>query len=479
MAGTGEVLAVERGAVRTLLGDRRFRLLWMSQFVSGLGDWLVIGFLLPLVTNLSGGSAFAVAGIWIAKIIPSLLFSGFVGALVDRFDRRRLMIACDIARALLALLLFTHNLAVIYLTVMLMEVASLFFVPAKNALIPAIVEERHVAAANGLSYTTQQASMLVGLTASGAILAGFEAIVRRVLTSGIPLVDRLAGPFAPELLGPKAGIVLDSMTFVFSGVCIALIACRCAPSRGGERLTLSLLGRDALESFRFLGEHMELRGFIVSISLAILGGGSLIALGPVYVASNLTGTIPFLDQVPALERLFATPMVFMMVFVAGGMVVGGLLAPRLDRHMRLQTMFAGSIAAFGVSMLGFASTGWYWLASPFAIAAGFCIATLTVAGNTFVVRTTEDSIRGRVFTAMESVIRVALLLSMVVVAPLSDLGGAAVKRFVEADGIAPADVTFTGTRIALQISSLIVVGAAVYALSVLRKRHALREDDDG
>ncbi len=455
----------------TLLSDRRFRLLWSSQFVSGLGDWLVIGFLLPLVTNLSGGSAFAVAGIWVAKIVPSLLFTGFIGALVDRFDRRRLMIACDVVRAALALLLFTDTLAVIYLVVMLMEMASLFFVPAKNALIPALVREEHVAAANGLSYTTQQASMLVGLTASGAILAGFEGIVRKVLSSGLPFVDALVGPFAPELLGPKAGIVVNALTFVFSAACILMIRCDCAVPGMRERLTLSLIGREARESFTFVREHRELRGFIVAISLAILGGGSLISLGPVYVASNLTGTVPFIGQLPVLERLFATPMVFMLVFVASGMVAGGLLAPRLASRLRLQTMFVGSIAAFGVSMLGFASTGRYWLASLLAAAAGFCIATLTVAGNTFVVYSTDDSIRGRVFTALESVIRVALLLSMVVVAPVGDIIGAAIERFVEARGMAPTEVVFSGTRVALQLASLVVLAASVYAFRVVGRRH--------
>lgn len=455
------------GAFRTLLRDRRFRLLWMSQFVSGVGDWLVIGFLLPLVTNLTGGSSFAVAGIWIAKIIPALLFTGVVGALVDRFDRRRLMIACDLIRAGLALLLFTNNLAVIYLVVMLMETASLFFNPARNAFIPALVEERHVAAANGLAYTTQQASMLVGLTASGAILAAFEEVVRRLLSSGIPLVDLFVGPFAPELLGPRAGIVLDSMTFLFSATCILLIFRTCASHRE-HRLSLSMIGADVVESFRFLRDHRELRAFITAISFAILGGGSLIALGPVYVAENLTGTVPFLDRLPALEKLVATPMVFMLVFAAFGMVVGGLIVTRLESRVRLQTMFAGSIAGFGVCMLAFSSVGVYWLAAALAVGCGFALAMLTVAGNTYVVRSTEDHIRGRVFTALDSVIRVSLLASMVAVAPLADLAGGLVERFADSAGMAPADIVFTGTRIALQLASLPVLGAAVYAFLAIR-----------
>lgn len=478
MAEAPAVPLPSAGAFRTLLRDRRFRLLWMSQFVSGIGDWLVIGFLLPLVTNLTGGSSFAVAGIWIAKIIPALLLTGVVGALVDRFDRRRLMIACDLVRAGLALLLFTNNLAVIYLVVMLMETASLFFYPARNAFIPALVEPRHIAAANGLAYTTQQASMLVGLMASGAILAAFEEVVRRILSSGIPLVGSLVGPFAPELLGPRAGIVLDSMTFLFSATCILLIFKTCA-SRRERKLSLSMIGADVVESFRFLRDHRELRAFITAISVAVLGGGSLIALGPVYVAENLTGTIPFLDRLPALEKLVATPMIFMLVFAAVGMAVGGLIVTRLESRIRLQAMFAGSIAAFGVFMLAFATVGLYWLAAVFAVGCGFSLAMLTVAGNTYVVRAADDRIRGRVFSALESVIRVSLLASMVAVAPVADLLGGMVECLAEAGGIAPSDVVFTGTRIGLQMASVPVLGAAVYAFLAIRTPAGAAEEENG
>ncbi|HSK47909.1 MAG TPA: MFS transporter, partial [Coriobacteriia bacterium] len=107
------------GAYRRLLRNQKFRRLWYAQFVSGIGDWLVIGFLMPLVTKLSGGSSFAVAGILIAKIIPALLFSSLIGALVDRFDRRRTMIAADLARAAIGdILVFTNSLWVIYLAVL-------------------------------------------------------------------------------------------------------------------------------------------------------------------------------------------------------------------------------------------------------------------------------------------------------------------------------------------------------------------------
>jgi hypothetical protein len=97
---------------------------------------------------------------------------------------------------------------------------------------------------------------------------------------------------------------------------------------------------------------------------------------------------------------------------------------------------------------------------------------VTVAGNSYVVRTTSDELRGRVFTAMESVIRISLLLSMVVMAPLADLIGKFIADYVTKYNLAPASVTLNGSRITLQLAACIVLGAAAYAFVTLRWRAA-------
>ena len=342
-----------------ILRNQRFRRLWYAQFVSGIGDWLVIGLLMPIVTSLSGGSSFAVAGIFIAKIIPALVLSSFTGALVDRFDRRKVMIAADLSRAVLALaLLTTNSLWAIYLIVLLMETASLFFWPARNSLIPYLVEEDDIVAANGLSYTTQQASMLVGLLAAAGILAAFESVVRWTIDSGLPIAARFAGLFEPALVSGRGGVILDVFTFLFSAAMIYTIKVRASASEhGADGLDLSLLGKDAIESFHFLRDHEELRGLLTVIAVAILGGGTLITVGLSYIisASSLRGGIPILSGVPALQALVGSRQTFVMVCLALGMVTGALLVPRFEHRMKLQLLFAGSVAAFGVGMFGFAT----------------------------------------------------------------------------------------------------------------------------
>ncbi|MCL2818361.1 MAG: hypothetical protein FWD41_01315, partial [Actinomycetia bacterium] len=112
----------------------------------------------------------------------------------------------------------------------------------------------------------------------------------------------------------------------------------------------------------------------------------------------------------------------------------------------------------------------------YAIAAGFFVASLTVGGNNYIVQEVDDSIRGRVFTALESVIRVSLLVSMIVIAPLSDLIGGGLRRFLEYEGVNTVlGIPITGSRLTLVLSSLIVFSAGLYGFKKLYWE--VRDDD--
>ena len=469
-----ETPAGHDGGYRRLLANRSFRNLWLGQTISGVGDWLVVGLLIPLVGDLAPGSSMAVAGIMIAKIVPSLLIGSVLGVLVDRFDRRRMMIACDFINGVLCLGLLASSipgavptgvaLALIYGITFLMEICNLLFVPAKNAIIPNLVEERDLAAANGLSYTTQQASMLVGLVASGAIVGVFAAFLNSIIAAQIPVISGFVAS-APALRGPQGGIVLDFFSFMLSAWLISTL--RVKKFKRQERaLDLRLMGRDVIESWQILRSHAELRGFLLSIGLAILGGGAIISVGLVYVG-GLVGGIPFLDLIPPLQRVATqAPQTFMLVFLGLGMFLGAVIVPRIAQKLSLEMLFVTGIVGFGLSMLGFAALNVYWMASLFGIASGFFIAQVTVAGNTYVAETVVDEVRGRIFAALESIIRVALLASMILTAPLGDIFGGIVRSMVGPEG-ALAQLYFTGPRITLLCAAAIVLGAAVYAVRAI------------
>ncbi len=463
------------GGYRRLLSNRSFRNLWIGQTISGVGDWLVVGLLIPLVTTISNGSAMAVAGIMIAKIIPSLLIGSVLGVLVDRFDRRRMMIACDIINGFLCLGLLASSiegavppgvaLALIYTITFLMEICNLLFVPAKNALIPGLVGEQDLAAANGLSYTTQQASMLVGLVASGAIVGVFAAFLNGIIAAKIPVFSAFVAS-APSLRGPQGGIVLDFFSFLLSAALISTLRVK-KFERRERALDLRLMGRDVIESWQILRSHDELRGFLLSIGLAILGGGAIVSVGLVYV-SGLVGGIPFLDLIPPLQRVATqAPQTFMLVFLGLGMFLGAVVVPKVAQRLTLERLFVTGIAGFGLSMLGFAAVNVYWIGALFGIGSGFFIAQVTVAGNTYVAETVADEVRGRIFAALESIIRVALLASMVLTAPIGDIVGGIVRAIVSPTAAAAFPLYFTGPRITLLFAAAIVLGAAVFAVRAI------------
>jgi len=149
-----------------------------------------------------------------------------------------------------------------------------------------------------------------------------------------------------------------------------------------------------------------------------------------------------------------------MAFRALGMFLGAVIVPRLAARVPLEALFVSAVALFGTSLLGFALSSVYAVASVFAILAGFFVAQVTVAGNTFVSETVEDALRGRVFTALESVLRVSLLASMLLIAPLGDLVSRLAGQYLSTTGL---HLSLTGPRVTLIVAAVIVLAAAVYA----------------
>jgi len=291
-------------------------------------------------------------------------------------------------------------------------------------------------------------------------------VVRSIAGADLPwFSNALANaPYYGYLTGSLAGVALDSITFLFSALLMWSIRAEAKPAIARARLNLKLFGAEIKESFVVLKEHAELRGLLVSIGFAIVGGGAIVSVGLVYVQQNLVGGIPFLELVPPLQRMASqAPQTFMMAFLALGMFLGAVIVPKVAARVPLQALFVTGVGLFGASMLVFSLTGVYAIAALFGTAAGFFIAQVTVAGNTYIAETVADEVRGRVFTALESVLRVALLASMVVVAPIGDLVSGLVRGFVDRTGGNPAMLTLTGPRITLILASVIVLGAAWYA----------------
>src|SRR5919106_1953382 len=168
MATVSEEIAVLRGTrpatFRHLLRDPAFSRLYRAILVSSLGDWIGFVAVVAMVTRIGGGRAgFAVSGVMLARLLPSILFGPFAGVLVDRFDRRRLMVVADVARGVgYASLPLFPRLPWIFGMSFVIECLSLLWTPARDAIIPNLVPRRQLNNANTIALATGYGTLPLG-----------------------------------------------------------------------------------------------------------------------------------------------------------------------------------------------------------------------------------------------------------------------------------------------------------------------------
>jgi hypothetical protein len=172
--------------------NRNYRYTWMAQVVSEIGDYFNNIAVFALVMEKSG-SGLVVTGVMLARAIPAVLAGPVAGVLLDRLDRKRIMIASDLVRALLALgfVLTVHQPRpwLLYVLSAGLMFASPFFTAGRAAILPTIATPDELHAANSLTQTTQWATLT-----AGTLLAGYSA----------------------AWLGYHWAFVLNSLSFVFS-----------------------------------------------------------------------------------------------------------------------------------------------------------------------------------------------------------------------------------------------------------------------
>jgi MFS family permease len=159
-----------------LAGNRNYRLLWIGQIVSQLGDWFNSVAIYALLLELTG-NATSVALMIIVQFLPMAVIGPVAGVVVDRVNRRRLMIGADILRGMLILVLLVVRRAdqvwIVYLVMGATVSLTAFFEPARTAVIPNITGRAQLLTANALSSATWSAMLAIGAGAGGVVTALF------------------------------------------------------------------------------------------------------------------------------------------------------------------------------------------------------------------------------------------------------------------------------------------------------------------
>jgi dTMP kinase len=391
VASVSEEIAALRGTrpatFRTLLRDPAFSRLYRAILVSSLGDWIGFVAVVALVTRIGGGSAgFAVSGVMLARLLPSILFGPFAGVLVDRFDRKRLMVIADVSRGIgYATLPLFPRLPWIYTMSFLIECMSLLWTPARDAIIPNLVPRRQLSNANTIALATGYGTLPLGGIAYTAITA---------------LAVSIGGSIAYVGQNPESiALWLDGLTFFFSAWMISGLALRRTgrPPRQG-RLKATEAFSDLKEGVAFLKDHAFARAMTIGIVLAFTGAGAVISVGPIFASAGLDGG--------------PTAWGFLVTALGVGMALGMVLVAQVTKVIEKDTLFPLAILGGGAALIVLAAMPSIVLAALATVAMGAAAGATWVTGYTLLHENVTDELRGRVFGTLTVLARLGLFLSL-------------------------------------------------------------------
>jgi dTMP kinase len=415
---------------------RNFRRLWIGMTVSSVGDWIGLFALLSMTDRLQPGNTLAVAGLMIFRVLPAFLVGPIAGVLLDRIDRRKAMIAADIARAcMIALVPFSQNLPTLYTITFFLEVATLVWMPAKDALVPNLVPKRLLLATNSLSLFTTYGVFPVG----ALFFAGLAGVAAFLGDHVSPL--RALGSSQESL-----ALWIDTATFLASAVIVSRVTAPHVP-RERRPVRLGVLWDELVEGLRYLRERGEVARVMRSIAIALAGGAVVFSLGAPYARTVLHGGPTAFGGIVASLGTGMGLGVLVLGFI-GDRLPKGWLASGAVIFAGLMLLGAGISTQLGVALV---------VAGLFGAGAGVAYASLFALLQELV----HDEVRGRIFSSVQVVIRVSLFVSLIVFPALAELYGSAVF-----DGD-----TGQGIRLALASGGFITCAAGLHgAWDVYRGR---------
>lgn len=364
-AATRPAPARQRWAgLRLLRSQPDFRRIYFSQLISLGGDWFAMIPLLTLLLKLTHSSLWG-ALVLAADTLMIALLSSYAGVIVDRVDRRRLMIVCDVASAgFIALLLLVRGESTAWIAVLsLGGVASLkaFYGPAVSAATPNLVPGEDVLTATSLSGAVWGVMLALG--------ASFGAIV---------------GAAA----GPRSCFLIDAATFLLSAALTHRVKRSCGPDRadrGGNRASRVSFKADALETLQF-GRSQPRMFTLISCKPGTGLGNGVLAMFPAMGAEVFhVGSV-------GVGALYAARGV--------GALIGPLAGRRLiaDRRASIRTCIALAMLLFGLAYVGFTAAPWFPLAVALVVVAHIG-GSMNAGLSTFALqRVVPDYIRGRVLS---------------------------------------------------------------------------------
>ncbi|MBN2502307.1 MAG: MFS transporter [Anaerolineales bacterium] len=383
-------------AIRRLLRLRDFRLFWLGEFISSLGDQFYLIALPWLVLQLTH-SAIAVGTVMAVAGVPRAIFMLLGGAITDRFYPRKVMMSANIVRMLvvvgMAALVLTATIKVwmLYLFALLFGLADAFYYPAQQTMVPLLVDPDDLPTGNAVMQGTTRFSVFLGPVVAGAMIS--------LLNGGnINLLDA-SGERVLGLRGIGVSLSVDAVTFLVSVVSLSLMHAVKPHHKTKIEKDKHLL-RSIGEILQYVWKDTVLRMvFLVALAINFLGYGPAIVGIPILAHTRLSGSAAAYGTIISAY--------------GGGNLIGIILAgllPKLKRG-QLGPVLIGVVVAFGLGMGSLA-----WLASTGVIAViifvlGLGAGYIVIILLTWLQRKIPDEMMGRMMSLV--------MLSMVGLIPIS------------------------------------------------------------
>jgi MFS transporter, DHA3 family, macrolide efflux protein len=385
---------VRRHPYVLLARDARFTSFWLAQTVSLFGDRLhqiALGVLVYAKT----GSALQTGFVFLAATLPNLFLGPIAGTFVDRWDQKRVLIISDLLRAGLVLVIpfvAEAELLAVYPLVFLVTTISLFFRPARAAVLPRIVRREDLIPANGALWTGDAVADIGGYPLAGLIVA---------------------------FLGTDLALAfwLDSLTYVVSAVLVVGILIPPAHRELAHRVTGAMRGflDELAGGWHVLRRDATLFQNTLVSALAQLSVGSTLALTVVYAQESLEGSIiPYPQSYAALETAIGL-----------GNLIGGFVVGAIGARMRKGWLVVAGFIVMGAATVALGLTGNELFAVTAALIIGIFNLVYVIPTQTLFAERTPEGFMGRVVAFRSSLVMGALTGSMAVSSGIAEFVGAA------------------------------------------------------
>jgi MFS family permease len=344
-----------------------FRRLFIAQTVSRWGDTFNYVAIVILVFRLTG-SGLKVGATVIFEVAPVLLFGFIAGVVVDRLPRRRVMIAADLGRAAIAvvLVLFHDQLLVIYAAAFGLSAFSVFFNPAASSSLPALVDRKELVGANSAIWSAAVISQIVLAPLAGALIT-----------------------FA----GPGPAFAINALTFIVSGTLLFGLRLPARPAPVDRKRL-----QDAVAGIRLIREARLLRVLASVQGLAALSAGATSALLVVLAERHLD--------------VGAARFGILLSAIGIGAGLGPLVLQKVIADVRRPMLIFGPYLLRGVVDLVLAASASFGVALGALALYGVGTSTGNVTYNTLLQTAVPDEFRGRVFAFFDLVWQSARIISI-------------------------------------------------------------------